>query len=102
VATGLNDAGAAAAGRLDRGLEQRPGHGKAGRIISVILSVACLSVSSSSFAGNDDPFEIDHRLKYDNHGNWSRKAQLALEYGLIAGVLGLAVYEGSESRLNRE
>lgn len=49
----------------------------------------------------DGPFEIDRRLRFDNHGVWSRKMQLGLQVGLVGGAVGVALYEGSESRLGR-
>jgi undecaprenyl-diphosphatase len=44
---------------------------------------------------------IDQRVAYDNSGIWSRHAQIALEYGAVAGVGALALWEGGESRLGK-
>ena len=50
-------------------------------------------------ADNDGPFEIDKRYTYDDHGIWSRKIQLGLQASLVLGLIGTALFEGSESRL---
>jgi undecaprenyl-diphosphatase len=69
--------------------------------LSVALGACCLCVFLSARADEDKdgPFEFDHRLRYDSHGLWARKYQLAVEYGLVASALGVALYEGSESRM---
>ena len=69
--------------------------------VSAFLMVCCLCVSliAQAEGDKDGPFEFDHRLHYDNSGIWARKYQLAVEYGLVAGALGVALYEGSESRM---
>ena len=47
------------------------------------------------------PLGIDHRLAFDNHGIWSHNLQVGLQTGIVAGAVGVALYEGSESRLGR-
>jgi len=44
---------------------------------------------------------IDHRLKLDQSGVWSRNTQKGLEFGSAAVVLGGALWEGNESRLGK-
>src|SRR5579863_2858345 len=44
---------------------------------------------------------IDQELAYDNSGIWKRNYQEFLEYGLIVGEVGGAVWEGGETRLGR-
>ena len=44
---------------------------------------------------------IDHELTYDDSGIWKRGYQEALEYGLIAGEVVGAVWEGGETRFGR-
>ena len=56
-------------------------------------------IATAEAVEKDGPFEFDHRLHYDPNGIWQRKYQLGLQYGLAAGAVGLALYEGSESRL---
>lgn len=79
---------------------RRPGHPRLLHSLSTLFTVFCLSISISAWAegDKDGPFEFDHRLHYDNSGIWARKYQLAVEYGLVAGAVGFALYEGSESR----
>lgn len=62
-------------------------------IITSMHAPACLA--GGGFLG------IDHELAYDNSGIWNRKYQEVLEYGLIAGEVGGAVWEGGETRLGR-
>jgi undecaprenyl-diphosphatase len=71
------------------------------RILSAVLAACCLCASLSARADQDKdgPFGFDHRLHYDNSGIWARKYQLAVEFGLVAGAAGVALYEGSDSRL---
>lgn len=76
------------------------------RSIDRHLLLAALLLVGTPFASvraetPDGPFEIDRRLRFDNHGVWSRKTQLGLQAGLVGGAVGLALYEGSESRLGR-
>jgi len=80
---------------------RKAGHSTKIRILSAVLVVCCLCVSLPALADGDKdgPFEFDHRLRYDSSGLWARKYQLAVEYGLVAGTLGVALYEGSESRM---
>ena len=47
------------------------------------------------------PFGIDHEWSYDNSGIWKRKYQEVLEYGLIAGEVGGALWEGGDTRLGK-
>jgi membrane-associated phospholipid phosphatase len=54
----------------------------------------------SAMAGGG-PFGIDYVVKYDDSGIWARKYQLDLQYVLIAGEIGGALWEGGETRLGR-
>lgn len=49
----------------------------------------------------DGPFEIDRRLRFDDRGIWARKMQRGLQVGLVGAAIGVALSEGSESRLGR-
>lgn len=71
------------------------------RLIPAIVAACCLCASFAARADNDKdgPFEFDHRLRYDSSGIWARKYQVAVEYGLVAGALGVALYQGSENRM---
>jgi undecaprenyl-diphosphatase len=44
---------------------------------------------------------IDHKVPFDDSGIWSRSNQQFLEYGSIVANVGLAVWEGGETRLGR-
>jgi hypothetical protein len=70
--------------------------GYAACLISLLLVArvpACLAAGG--------PFGIDHEWTYDNSGIWKRNNQEILEYGLIAGEVGGALWEGGETRLGR-
>jgi membrane-associated phospholipid phosphatase len=47
------------------------------------------------------PLGIDHRLRYDDSGIWSRHTQLAMLDLLILGDVTGAVWEGGQTRLGR-
>jgi len=47
------------------------------------------------------PFGIDNEWSYDNAGIWKRNYQEFLEYGLIVGEVGGALWEGGETRFGR-
>ena len=69
----------------------------------VLATVIVLAGSGWSYADgpgdHDGPFKVDERFHYDDSGIWSRNVQLGLQYSLVAAAIGVAVYEGSESRL---
>lgn len=60
----------------------------------VLLSPAACS-AGGGFLG------IDHEWSYDDSGIWKRSNQEVLEYGLIAGEVGGALWEGGETRVGR-
>ena len=61
---------------------------------------ALISLMSSAAAGGG-PLGIDHRWKYDESGIWSRSNQNFLRYGALAADVGIALWEGGDSRLGR-
>jgi membrane-associated phospholipid phosphatase len=67
---------------------------------ALFVSLLLLSRMPACFAGGG-PFGIDHEWAYDNSGIWNRNYQVFLEYGLIVGEVGGAVWEGGETRLGR-
>jgi PAP2 superfamily protein len=64
-----------------------------GRFLALGLLV--LVVCSRASAG------IDHLVTYDSSGIWKRSNQQALEYGLIGGEIGGALWLGGEDRLGK-
>ena len=54
-----------------------------------------------SLANADGPLGIDHRVNVDNSEIWSRSNQNLLRYGGLIADIGLAVWEGGETRLAR-
>jgi len=44
---------------------------------------------------------IDHKVEFDESGIWSRSNQKFLEYGSIVANVGVAVWEGGDTRLGR-
>ena len=61
--------------------------------------LALLLVGAASAHADGGPFGIDHRLNYDDSGIWKGKNQHALEALAAVGVLGTALWEGSDTRL---
>lgn len=59
----------------------------------ILVAVCALSHAAGG------PLGIDHRWNYDNSGVWSRRNQDLLRYGGIAADVGLALWEGGETRL---
>lgn len=67
--------------------------GRAARTAALLC--AALAQAPAAHAG------FDHELSYDNSGIWKRSYQQTLEYGLIAGEVVGAVWEGGETRFGR-
>ena len=67
---------------------------------AVALAIVLCAPSAPALAGGG-PLGIDQRAAYDNSGIWARHNQVALEYGTVAGIAALAVWEGGESRLGK-
>ena len=68
----------------------------------VVNSILWGGVSFSNYSFADSGiFGIDHRLNKDDSGIWDRSNQLTLEYGSIAVILGLALWEGADTRLGK-
>jgi hypothetical protein len=65
--------------------------------LTTLLLLARVPVS---LAGGG-PFGIDNEWSYDNAGIWKRNYQEFLQYGLIAGEVGGALWEGGETRFGR-
>ena len=63
--------------------------------------LALLAVPVSSCLAGGGPLGIDHEWRYDESGIWNRRYQNALVYGLIAGEVVGAVWEGGETRFGR-
>lgn len=61
-------------------------------------AVALLFAATLAHAGGG-PLGIDHRWSYDNSGVWSRGNQNFLRYGGLFADVGLALWEGGDSRL---
>lgn len=68
------------------------------RCIAMLLTFA-LAGPSRALAGG--PLGIDHRWNAHDRGIWSRRDQNLLRYGALIGDLGLALWEGGNSRLGR-
>ena len=64
------------------------------RLPAVVLSlVACQCLAGGG------PLGIDHNVPQSDTGIWNRNNQLLLQYVSVASTVGLAVWEGGESRL---
>jgi undecaprenyl-diphosphatase len=69
--------------------------------ICALIMALLLGVPSAPTLAAGGPLGIDQRVAFDESGIWARHNQLALEYGSIAIVGALALWEGSESRLGK-
>jgi undecaprenyl-diphosphatase len=68
------------------------------RALAALLLLVCVQGLGTAHA--DTRFlGIDHQLSYDNHGIWARKNQDALIALMMAGEVGVALWEGGEGRL---
>ena len=65
-----------------------------------LFLIQALMLGSLAHAGGG-PLGIDHRVNVDNSGIWSRSNQNLLRYGGLIADIGLAVWEGGETRLGR-
>jgi undecaprenyl-diphosphatase len=68
--------------------------------ISYAIVVAALMAAQSVFAGGG-PLGIDSQVSGNATGIWSRSNQKALRDVVVVGVIGGAVWEGSDSRFGR-
>lgn len=64
----------------------------------VVLACACVFPTAHAGGGL---FGIDHRLNVDNDGIWGRSQQHIMMGALVAGTIGLGLWEGGETRLGR-
>ena len=60
---------------------------------AVLLLIPLLALAPGVHAG------IDHPVELESSGIWARSNQNLLRYGLLVGDIGLAVWEGGETRL---
>ncbi|HET7366608.1 MAG TPA: phosphatase PAP2 family protein [Burkholderiales bacterium] len=44
---------------------------------------------------------LDHKVEYDNSGIWNRDNQNLLRYGALLTTVGIALWEGGDTRLGR-
>ncbi len=70
------------------------------RIAAWFIPLLLLARVPACLAGGG-PFGIDHEWAYDDSGIWKRRNQEFLEYGLIVGEVGGALWEGGETRFGR-
>ncbi|HYX66068.1 MAG TPA: phosphatase PAP2 family protein, partial [Burkholderiales bacterium] len=58
------------------------------------LFAACIALwSANGLAG------LDHKVTYDDSGIWSRSDQNVLRYGALITTIGIALWEGGDTRL---
>lgn len=67
---------------------------------ALLLALLCALPSVPALAAGG-PLGIDQRIAFDESGPWARRNQLALEFGSIATVAALALWEGGDTRLGR-
>jgi hypothetical protein len=65
------------------------------------LLVACLTSLALDASAGGGPLGIDHRVNVDESGIWKRSNQYVLQSGSILANVGLALWEGGETRLGR-
>src|SRR5579862_7253295 len=72
--------------------------GSRGRLTFTAMLLSIMLTRVPGCLAGDGLFGIDSELSYDNKGIWKRNYQQLLEYGLIAGEVGVGVWEGGETR----
>jgi membrane-associated phospholipid phosphatase len=65
------------------------------------FAAICLTLFATCACRAGGPLGIDQRWSYDDSGIWKRSKQNILRYGSLIGDIGLAVWEGGESRVGR-
>jgi undecaprenyl-diphosphatase len=93
-----NRADSAASPRYAENIEFCSSRRNLDRLLGAILTICCLCAGFSALA-YDGPFGIDHKVPLDESGIWARNNQVAVEYGVIAAALGVALYQGSDDRM---
>lgn len=78
----------------------RCANGRRPLALALVLLSMGLTRAPECLAGGG-PFGIDEEWSYDNKGIWKRSNQEFLEYGLIVGEVGGAMWEGGETRLGQ-
>ena len=68
-------------------------------LLRTLLSLALLSAGVAHAAGG--PLGIDHPIKFDQSGIWSRNTQVLLEAATLFTVVGGAMWGGGETRLGK-
>ncbi|MFO1466432.1 MAG: phosphatase PAP2 family protein [Steroidobacteraceae bacterium] len=72
-----------------------PRHALVALILMTGFHICTVAHAGTRFLG------IDHQLAYDDHGIWARGNQDALIALMMAGEVGVALWEGGEDRLGR-
>ena len=65
-----------------------------------LISLPAFVFSAAAYAGGG-PLGIDHQVKFDQSGVWSRHNQVALESLTLLTIGGGALWEGGDSRLGK-
>jgi undecaprenyl-diphosphatase len=61
--------------------------------------LAAMTLASTCALAGGGPLGIDHRLPFDDSGIWNRSVQLFVQNVMIVGDIGLAAWEGGDTRL---
>jgi undecaprenyl-diphosphatase len=69
--------------------------------VRAALFVCFLAFVALDARAGGGPLGIDHKLPFDDSGIWNRSVQLFVMNAAIVGDIGLAAWEGGESRLGR-
>lgn len=69
-------------------------------LLSVALTTVLIAEPTPVVAARG-PLGIDHLVTYDSSGIWKRSTQKDLAYGLIAGEVAGALWEGGDTRLGK-
>ena len=67
------------------------------RFLLIVSFIVPISLASEGHA--DGPFGIDHKVNKDTTGIWNPDVYRGMLLGLTVGQVGLALWEGGESRL---
>jgi len=71
------------------------------RLAITLLVLAMETLASGICLADGGPLGIDHRIKYDNSGIWSRSNQMLLMNGMLVSDLAGALWEGSDTRIGK-
>ena len=71
------------------------------RLLTTLMTTCIAFLSCGPCHAGSGPLGIDHRIKFDQSGIWSRSTQMFVMNGLIIADVSGALWEGSDSRIGK-